>query len=314
MNQHMAQVTVVIPTFNGGQLVTEAIDSVLAQTLAPMEIIVVDDGSTDGTRERLIPYAGRVRYLSQENQGVSAARNRGIQEAQGELIAFLDADDVWHPRKIELQMSALTNNPNLGLLGTQVFDWPAPQLPPIHDVSSPSVIRVSWSQLMVKNHFTTSSVLIRRKLWEKTGGFDVGLRSSEDRDLWLRIAEHSLVGNLSLPMTGYRVVTGSLSRQAASVRASGLRFLRKLDEQKAWRGRWLLRRKAYSYLNYDNAYVFGTAGKQAEALAILLSSLAWYPFPYRRSEVSKALARPKSLAVYFLRLLGLRPAEDFPPQ
>src|SRR6185437_11144924 len=97
-----ARVSVVIPTYNSGPLVTEAVESVLAQTLPAAEVLVVDDGSTDDTPERLAAYGERIRYLPQANQGVAAARNRGIREATGDLIAFLDADDVWHPRKLEI--------------------------------------------------------------------------------------------------------------------------------------------------------------------------------------------------------------------
>src|SRR5262245_35430521 len=101
-----APVSVVIPTYNSGRLVVEAVESVLAQTTRVAETVVVDDGSTDDTRQRLGRYAGSVRYVGQPNQGVSAARNRGVSEASQDFVAFLDADDVWHPRKIELQMAA----------------------------------------------------------------------------------------------------------------------------------------------------------------------------------------------------------------
>ena len=97
-------VSVVIPSFNCGSFVSQAIDSVLAQTCAPAEVIVVDDGSTDDTAERLEPYMDRIRYVFQENRGVSAARNRAVAESRGHCVAFLDADDVWHPRKLELQL------------------------------------------------------------------------------------------------------------------------------------------------------------------------------------------------------------------
>src|SRR4051812_7491732 len=100
-------VSVIIPTYNSGALLVQALDSVLAQTCVPEQIIVVDDGSQDDTAERMARYAGRVHYVSQRNQGVSAARNRGMQEAGEEWVAFLDADDVWHPRKIELQWHVL---------------------------------------------------------------------------------------------------------------------------------------------------------------------------------------------------------------
>src|SRR5262245_56795787 len=103
-------VSVVIPSYNCGHLVTEAVDSALGQTTPPTEIIVIDDGSKDDTGERLSGYEGRVRYFRQENQGVAAARNSGVQEAVSEFVAFLDADDVWHPRKLELQLEVLAGD------------------------------------------------------------------------------------------------------------------------------------------------------------------------------------------------------------
>ncbi len=96
-------VSVIIPTYNRAPYVTEALDSVLAQTFTDYEIIVIDDGSTDNTKEVLQPYFPQIRYFFQENQGVSAARNVGIREAKGEWLAFLDSDDVWLPKKLEIQ-------------------------------------------------------------------------------------------------------------------------------------------------------------------------------------------------------------------
>src|SRR5205823_5126521 len=120
-----APVCVIIPTYNSASLVTEAIASVLNQTTVPAEIIVVDDGSKDDTRARVAGFGPPVRYVYQENQGVAAARNTGMKSACQEFVAFLDADDVWHPRKLEIQLAELARRPDLGMLGTQTFDWPA---------------------------------------------------------------------------------------------------------------------------------------------------------------------------------------------
>src|SRR5206468_3536928 len=108
---------------------------------------------------------------------------------------------------------------------------------------------------------------------------------------------------LGLPLTGYRTVAGSLSKQAAAMEAGMKRILHKLDARKAWNGRWLLRRKAYSYCEYSCAYMYREAGYPARALQGLLSSLAWYPFPYRRSEVRMPLARPKTFVMLLSHLL-----------
>ena len=96
-------VSVVIPTYNYAHFVTGAVESALAQTYPDREVIVVDDGSTDDTRDRLAPFEGRIRYIHQENQGLSAARNTGIRAARGALVAFLDSDDLWHPEKLAVQ-------------------------------------------------------------------------------------------------------------------------------------------------------------------------------------------------------------------
>src|SRR5262245_48080665 len=111
-------VTAVIPTYNYGRFVTAAVDSALAQTYPHVEIIVADDGSRDDTRARLAAYGDKVRYLYQDNQGVSAARNTAIRAARGDYYAFLDSDDRWHPRKLEVQMRYLARHPEVGLLAS----------------------------------------------------------------------------------------------------------------------------------------------------------------------------------------------------
>ena len=104
-------VSVVIPTFNYGHCVVDAVESALGQTYSPVEVIVVDDGSTDDTRARLEPYRDRINYVHQPNQGLSAARNTGIRAARGPLVALLDSDDAFHPRKLELQVAYLRAHP-----------------------------------------------------------------------------------------------------------------------------------------------------------------------------------------------------------
>lgn len=304
-----APVTVVIPTYNHASLVVEAVDSVLRQTVVPVEILVVDDGSKDDTRERLAPYQEHVRYFYQKNEGVSAARNLGVRAAQGEFVAFLDSDDVWHPRKLEMQMAVFERHPKLGLLGTGWFDWPGGSFPESANAPPKDVTFVSWPQLVVRNYLITSSVVVRRNVLAQAGEFDTAMQGPEDRDLWLRIAEIAGVANLEKALTGYRSVAGSVSKQAATCQAGMLRILRKLDERKIWQGRWLLRRKAYSYVNHSCAYLHGAAGHHGTAVLNSLRSLAWYPFPYRRSEVGTSCERMRRLLVNLLRMSRLKPME-----
>ncbi len=109
----MPKVSIIIPTYNRAEYVTQAIDSVLAQTYTDYEIIVVDDGSTDKTKEELLPYMDKIRYIYQENAGVSAARNTGIKIAKGEWLAFLDSDDEWLPEKLKNQTTFVQENPSI---------------------------------------------------------------------------------------------------------------------------------------------------------------------------------------------------------
>lgn len=306
-------VSVIIPSYNRGHLLTRAIDSVLAQSVVPSEIIVVDDGSTDDTQARLVPYAGRIRCFIQDNRGVSAARNRGLREASGELIAFLDADDVWHPLKMELQLAAFEARPDLGLLGTGQFDWPAEAFPAVGLDDPGPLIPVTWWQLAVKNHLTTSSVVARRRALDLAGGFDTMMQGPEDRDLWLRVAEVAPIAHLGRPLTGYRIVPGSISQQARACQAGMLRILGKLDERRAWRGRWLVRRKAYSYVYHACCYLYSRQGRHLRAFALALRSLAWYPLPFRRGELTP-FERPRRAVVILLRMLRLKGPEAESPQ
>lgn len=112
------KVSVIIPTYNLARYINETVDSVLGQTYKNYEIIIVDDGSTDNTKEALSEYGGKITYIFQENQGVSAARNKGIKEAKGEYIAFLDADDLWLKDKLELQIGLMNSNPEVAMIFT----------------------------------------------------------------------------------------------------------------------------------------------------------------------------------------------------
>jgi glycosyltransferase involved in cell wall biosynthesis len=306
----LAPVTAVIPAYNCGPLVVQAVESVLAQTTVPSQIVVVDDGSTDGTGERLASYRDRIQYIRQPNQGVSTARNRGIAEAQNDVIAFLDADDVWHPRKIEIQLEALAQHRDLGLLGTKGFEWPVAAFPMLPDPIPLQVERVTWQQLAVRSHFVTSTIMLRREVLTRVGAFDPELRRAEDRDLYVRVAKAFPVANLNLPLTGFRPGAGSLSRQVPTMREGGEKLLRKLREDRQQPLPWLLGRQASSYLDYNCANTCEAAGYRIRALAYLLKSLAAYPLPFANGVMCTSFERPKRVGVVLMRLLLKRPPES----
>jgi glycosyltransferase involved in cell wall biosynthesis len=164
-------VSVVIPVFNGERFLREAVRSVLDQQYAPLEIIIVDDGSTDGTATVARSLPATVRYLHQPNQGPAAARNRGIEQAQGGLIAFADADDLWPPAKLELQLPYLINDPGVEIVMGRV-------------------------QLLSETGLTESAfsvnlgcAVIRKSVFDRVGLFDETMRYSEDVDWFMRARE-----------------------------------------------------------------------------------------------------------------------------
>ena len=176
-------ISVIVPVYNGERFLAEAIQSVLDQTLPPDEIIVVDDGSTDGTAAIVAGLALNsqvpIYYVYQENRGPSVARNTGMQIASGVLVAFLDADDLWLPDKLEQQLVHLTGTPEFGYVGCRVRsvcepgqDWPL------------TLNRVYW-----ESHpptYTSSALLIRRSVWEMVGQFDPDRLLGEDADWIMR--------------------------------------------------------------------------------------------------------------------------------
>ncbi len=305
------RVSVVIPTCNYGRYVTEAVDSALAQRYPHVEILVVDDGSTDDTARRLEPYQDRIRSIRQQNQGVSAARNTGIRAARGEIIALLDADDVWHPRKLEVQMRCLGEHPEVGLLGTDLFAGGCTSWPDIDDTSQPAILPLTVDAIVSHTPFAPSSVLIRRHCLEACGLFDTRLRCAEDRDLWVRIAARFPVARLPLPLVWFRDHPRSLSADAALAQENERRMLRQAFATiPALRGRPLFRRKTFSRAACTWAYLHGAGGRWLPALGCLLHSVLLWPWPYRRDEADgRGCTRLRMMAVLALRMLGLLPPD-----
>lgn len=187
MNQKAPLVSVIIPTYNRAWIIQEAIDSVFKQRFKNFELIVVDDGSTDNTVEILRGYGEDIQVITQRNKGVSAARNRGISEANGEFIAFLDSDDLWLAEKLAAQVDFFQSNPEALICQTEEI-W-------IRNGkrANPKKKHTKYSG-MIFNHclplciVSPSAVMMRRSLFYKVGLFDEDLPACEDYDLWLRIS------------------------------------------------------------------------------------------------------------------------------
>jgi len=203
LNQPAWTVSVVIPAYNCAAFVSEAVESALGQTLAPADVIVVDDGSTDGTAAVLQRFGGRIRVVSQPNRGLPAARNAGAAVATGTWIAFLDADDTWLPEKLAHQQAVAgdaalvyTDRFNVGDRGT----LPAVQGHRLELYEGDIFLPL----LLLGNHLTASSVVVRADVFRAVGGFAEHLRAAEDWDLWVRIAEAHAVAACHEPLVRYR--------------------------------------------------------------------------------------------------------------
>jgi glycosyltransferase involved in cell wall biosynthesis len=181
------QISVIIPTYNRGWIIKEAIESVLAQDYNNFELIVVDDGSTDHTFEILKQYGEDLGLIRQENRGVSAARNAGIHQASGHFIAFLDSDDLWLPKKLSHQIAFFNSNPDALICQTEEI-WMRNHVrvnpKKRHKKPSGMIFEPSLSLCLV----SPSAVMIKRTLFDYIGLFDETLPACEDYDLWLRIS------------------------------------------------------------------------------------------------------------------------------
>ncbi len=204
-------VTVVMPVCNGAAYLEQAIDSVLAQTHETIEVIAVDDGSTDESPQVLGRYGGRIKVLRQQNAGVAAARNSGIQRAGGEFVAFLDQDDWWHPEKLKRQVELFRREESTGLVHTDVAHFSQEQkkfVPSPNPSTDPaSMVGDCFERLLLGNHIANSSVVVRRSALNVVGHCNTGLGKNTvaDYDLWLRLAQTCRIGFVDAPLTCFRV-------------------------------------------------------------------------------------------------------------
>jgi glycosyltransferase involved in cell wall biosynthesis len=225
-----ALVSCIVPTYNGEAYLAEALDSILGQTYQPLEIIVADDGSTDGTLEIATGYGPRVRVIAQANAGPAAARNLGVREACGRFVAFLDQDDVWHPEKLTRQMGRFEARPDLDLSVAHVQRfWTADLRVQEHEFREHRVSRGLPG-------YITGTFLVRRRVFDVVGPFDTGVRFADSMEWFLRAVERGVISEL-LPdvLLRHRMHGRNLSQsEARGSRDEFLRILKaSLDRKRA---------------------------------------------------------------------------------
>jgi glycosyltransferase involved in cell wall biosynthesis len=209
-------ISVIVPTYNSAGVIGEALASVLAQRYDNLEILVIDDGSSDATVDVARAACPAVRIFRQSNSGAASARNKGLREATGELIAFLDADDAWFEGKLDAQVAALNARTDVGFVFT---DWLVGAEPPNWNSRAAQELRASWppadeiepelsgwlyAPLLFSVVIHTSTLLLRRELARETGFFDETLRRGQDYDYWLRMSRIAQGVKLKRPFSLYR--------------------------------------------------------------------------------------------------------------
>lgn len=214
-------VSVIIPVFNGERFLRDAVQSVLAQKHSPVEIIIVDDGSTDGTATVAGNLPGTVRYLHQANQGPAAARNRGIEHAQGSLIAFADADDLWPAGKLKLQLPYLIKDPAIDIVIGRI------QQVLLSETRAEEIGEPAFS-------VNLGSAILRRSVFESVGLFDETMRYSEDVDWFMRAREDgAAIVTLDAVTLFYRQHEQNMTRGKSTSELNVLKALKKsLDRRR----------------------------------------------------------------------------------
>lgn len=272
-------VSAIIPTYNYANYLPEAIESVLKQTFMDIEVIVVDDGSTDNTPQIVKKYLTNplVHYIRKKNGGQASAKNRGIIESKGKFIAFLDADDIWFPRKLEKQMP-LFSDPKVGVVYSKriLIDEQGREKPFEH----PKLYRGNvLNQIFINNFVCFSSSIIRTECFKKYGNFDESLPMAIDYDLWLRIGVNYHFDNVNEPLVKYRFGHSHMSVNKEKRFECAWRVMNAFLQNPS------LKRHLYWWVPlYAKAHIYGNMGnyylskKKWPALKYFVTSLRYNPF------------------------------------
>ena len=232
----MTTISIIIPTYNAGQYIEEALASVFAQSFQDFEVIIIDDGSTDDTAQKIKTLSDpRILYVYKENQGPAAARNYGLNLVRGEYIAFLDVDDLWESHKLEMHLNLMKSFPLMGMSFSWfqiLFDQPIQRFespwftPPKKQI-------LSFGDFLERNWTGhSSSVVLRTQCMRDCKGFDESLYTGEDYYLWLQIAQRGWgIGFLPEALSIYRRRTGSLTVDHLQIALDNLKLMECLAAQ-----------------------------------------------------------------------------------
>jgi glycosyltransferase involved in cell wall biosynthesis len=272
------KISVVIPAYNAEKFLQRSVQSVLEQTEKPFEIIVVDDGSKDNTAGVAAKFGKQIQFVTQTNGGPAKARNTGMRMAQGDWIAFLDADDWWMPEKLRLQKEQAIVNPRAVVVycGMQSFDGAGNSLG-----KSFTPAKNLWPQLRWRNMLTPSVVMVKREALLALNGFDENQKGCEDWGAWFSLFQRGEFIGIAEPLTCYSRLQNSLSSNAAHMFQDFSKMLEGtlLADLHGLR-KWIWRRRIISYQAYTAAITARAADAAELETTFLLRSLTHWPSPF----------------------------------
>lgn len=278
-------VSAIITAFNSGAYIRDAIESVLGQTRKVDEILVVDDGSTDETPSIVAAYASAgVNYVRQENQGPGAARNLGLRSTDGDIVAFLDADDIWMERKTEIQYDYLSSHPDIGVVSGHKMLWKtdkgggARRIQRYGNIPDVQVPR----ELLINNIIGNPSMtLIRRTLLDKVGRYNPNLRWGQDWELWIRISASTIFGFVDEPVILYRIHEHNHSSENLVTRLDCLLGISQnaiRSATPAWLRNILFMRAKSQYYYFRSLYEIRKPFSKKRQIGYALASFLIYPW------------------------------------
>jgi glycosyltransferase involved in cell wall biosynthesis len=283
-------VSVIIAAYNYARFLPQAIDSVLRQDYSPCEIVVVDDGSTDNTAEVVAPYAQRVRYIRQTNAGLSAARNRGIHAARFDYVAFLDADDEWLPAFLRRAMETFAGLPEEFAVVACAASYVDLDGKPLETkrLAPEQSKEITCRDILLRTRFMADSVVVKRAVFKECGRFDDSLRSSEDRDLWARIAARRRIFRTADRLALIRKHATNMSKQADRMECSGRRVV-----AKAYLSRLVPRSAVFFWLKvisfhyFQSAWMYYEEDRRGRALGRMALSILLWPFFFSPGQLNE---------------------------
>lgn len=286
----MPKVSVIIPTFNNALFISEAIESVIKQTFTDFEVIVVDDGSTDNTKEVLSRYTDtRIRYIYQENKGPSVARNNGVRTAVGEYIAFLDSDDLCLPERLAIQISFLEANPKVDIVHSACFFIDKNGKTVDGAIKNPAKKDKNYFESLVSGEegFIFSSITMRKRCFDLIGLFDERLKTAEDLDMILRLLlQGNTLSYIDKPLIKYRVNVG-ISSDAKKVEENMKLVLDKyFCDNRASSKTLSLKNKAYcNHLYYECCWYYYYKKDLSGWKEHLIKAIELYPEMMKKTKI-----------------------------